>query len=601
MKLKKLSIRNLRGLQNIEFDNHSLTTLIGKNNCGKSSVLRAIEMLCTGVKPDLEEYYLRSEENIEIEGIFDELKDWERNSPAVSGLIYNNQLRLKYVASISAEEGEKKKIEVEYFAFRQNEEIQGWGESWGDLDDEMKSIAAEVEINAGKDFKTKANKEKVKQRIRDHHPERVIQGAAEWSNDSIAFNNALQQALPKIIVIPAVKDATEESKYSKTGKTGAFGELMKKLILPQIQAEAEYTNIITAIAALSDRIHSEEGIAGINQINTRLSERLSRLINAKANVKFDNPEIDTVISSSVGLRIFDGAHDTPIGLQGHGLQRTLIFSLLEMVAENDAAINDENSRTTIILYEEPELYLHPQMLRKLKAILNTISDSENWQIICSTHSPVFINVADNPESLAILSRTADGGIAVKQLTENPFENTEAGIIERDALRAALDFHPTVCEVFFANKVILVEGDTEMAIFKHCDQLLQHSQVNIERSLDCTIVSCGGKWTIPAIGRLLSRFGINFKIVHDLDRHEKTDAEIVELPAIHPFNANARIALIAAAENIFICEDTLEDLWAGSKSDKPYSAIKKCIALVEADEVPERLDQLVRFVYSDFMH
>ncbi len=601
MKLKKLSIRNLRGLQNIEFDNHSLTTLIGKNNCGKSSVLRAIEMLCTGVKPDLEEYYLRSEENIEIEGIFDELKEWERNSPAVSGLIYNNQLRLKYVASISAEEGEKKKIEVEYFAFKQNEEIQGWGENWGDLDDDMKAIAAEVEINAGKDFKTKANKEKVKQRIRDHHPGRVIQGAAEWSNDSIAFNNALQQALPKIIVIPAVKDATEESKYSKTGKTGAFGELMKKLILPQIQAEAEYGNIITAIAALSDRIHSEEGIAGINQINTRLSDRLSRLISARANVKFDNPEIDTIISSSVGLRIFDGAHDTPIGLQGHGLQRTLIFSLLEMVAENDAAINNENSRTTIILYEEPELYLHPQMLRKLKAILNTISVSENWQIICSTHSPVFINVADNPESLVILSRTADGGIAVKQLTENPFEETEAGIIERDALRAALDFHPTVCEVFFANKVILVEGDTEMAIFKHCDPLLQHCGVNIERSLDCTIVSCGGKWTISAIGRLLSRFGINFKIVHDLDRHGKTDAEIAELPAIHPFKANARIALIAAAENIFICEDTLEDLWAGSKSDKPYSAIKKNIALVEADEVPERIEQLVRFVYADFLN
>lgn len=601
MKLKKLSIQNLRGLQNVQFDNHSLTTLIGKNNCGKSSVLRAIEMLCTGVKPDLEEFYLRSEENIVIEGIFDELKDWERNSPAVSGLVYNNQLRLKYVASISAEEGEKKKVDVEYFAFKQNEEIQGWSDKWGELDDEMKAIAGEVDINTGKDFTSKANKEKVKQRIRDNHAGRVVQGEAEWSNDSIAFNNALQQALPKIIVIPAVKDATEESKYSKTGKAGAFGELMKKLILPQIQAEAEYANIITAIAALSDRIHSEEGIAGINQINTRLSERLSRLISAKANVKFDNPEIDTIISSSVGLRIFDGAHDTPIGLQGHGLQRTLIFSLLEMVAENDAAINDENSRTTIILYEEPELYLHPQMLRKLKSILNTISESENWQIICSTHSPVFINVADNPESLVILSRTADGGIAVKQLIENPFENTEAGIIERDALRAALDFHPTVCEVFFANKVILVEGDTEMAIFKHCDQLLEYCGVNIERSLDCTIVSCGGKWTIPAIGRLLSRFGIGFKIVHDHDRHGKTDAEIAELIAIHPFRANARIALIAAAENIFICEDTLEDLWDGSKSDKPYSAIKKCIALVEAEEVPERLEQLVKFVYSDFLN
>ncbi len=601
MKLKKLSIKNLRGLQDIEFDNHSLTTLIGKNNCGKSSVLRAIELLCTGIKPDLEEYYLRLDDSIVIEGVFDELKEWERNSPAISGLIYNNQLHLRYVASILVEEGEKKKIDVEYFAFKRNEEIQGWAETWGELGEDMRAIAAEIDITSGQAFKTKANKEKFKQRIRDNHGDRVVVGAANWSNDSIAFNNALQQALPKIIIIPAVKDATEESKYSKTGKTGAFGELMKKLILPQIQAEDEYTNIITAIAALTDKIHSDEGIAGINQINTKLSERLSRLISAKANVKFDSPEIDTIISSSVGLRILDGGHDTPIGLQGHGLQRTLIFSLLEMVAENDAVINDENSRTTIILYEEPELYLHPQMLRKLKSIFNTISQSENWQIICSTHSPVFINVAEAPESLVIHSRTADGGISVRQLAENPFEKTEVGIIERDALRAALDFHPTVCEVFFASKVILVEGDTEMAIFKHCNELLEHCGVNLEQSIDCTIVSCGGKWTIPAIGNLLSRFGITFKIVHDLDRHGKNEAEIAELPAIHPYKANARIALTNAPENIFICEDTLEELWAGSKSDKPYSAIKKSIALVEAHNVPERLRELVRFVYADFLN
>ena len=241
------------------------------------------------------------------------------------------------------------------------------------------------------------------------------------------------------------------------------------------------------------------------------------------------------------------------------------------------------------------------MLRKLKAILNTISQSENWQIICTTHSPVFINVADAPDSLVILSRTADGSIAVKQLTENPFEESDAGNIERDALRAALNFHPTVCEVFFASKVILVEGDTEMAIFKHCNQLLEYCDVNLEKSLDCTIVSCGGKWTIPAIGRLLSRYGISFKIIHDLDRHGKTDAEIAKLLSFHPFNANARIALITAAENIFVCEDTLEDLWNGSKSDKPYSAIKRNIELVEADNVPARLQQLIKFVYAEFLN
>ena len=597
MKLKKLSIKNLRGLQSVEFENKSLTTLIGKNNCGKSSILRAIEMLCTGSKPDFEEFHLRCDDNIVIEGVFDELKDWERNTPAISALIYNNELRLRYVASITTEDGEKKKIEVSYYAYSQSEVIEGWSDKWGELDQETKDLAAGIGIAKSQDFNSKANKEKVKQAIRDNLQHKIVLGEAQWSNDSIAFNNALQQAIPKVLIIPAVKDATDESKYSKTGKS-AFGELMKKLILPQIQAEAEYLRIQEAISALSDKIHSDQGIEGINQINNKLSQRLSRMINAKANVKFDNPEIDTVISSSVGLRIVDGAHDTPIGLQGHGLQRTLIFSLLEMVAENEAAINDDSARTTIILYEEPELYLHPQMLRKLKAILNHITQSDGWQIICTTHSPVFINVADTPESLVILSRSANGGIAIKQLVENPFEVSEAGEIERDALRAALDFHPTVCEVFFSSKVILVEGDSEMAIFKHCDELLTYCNINLDKSLDTTIVSCGGKWTIPAIGRLLMHFGIVFKVVHDLDRHNKTDDELEALLPIHPYRANARIALVASPESTFICEDTLEDLWHGNKSDKPYSAISKCRELVANNEVPERLSNLVKFVYAD---
>lgn len=597
MKLKKLIIKNLRGLQHVEFDNYNLTTLIGKNNCGKSSVLRAIEMLCTGVKPDLEEFHLRADESIEIEGTFDELKDWERSSPAISALIYNNQLRLKYVASIT---GEEKKIEVEYFAYSQNEEIQGWSDKWSDLEDEIKTIAAGIGITTGGDFKSKANKERVKQQIRDNYPQKIVLGDAKWTDESISFTNALQQAIPKVIVIPAVKDAVDELKFSKTAKS-AFGELMKRLILPQIQAETVYANIVEAINALSEKIHSEEGIASITQINARLSERLSRLINARANIKFENPEIDTVIGSNVGLRFLDGNHDTPIGLQGHGLQRTLIFSLLEMVAENQASTNDGNSRTTLILYEEPELYLHPQMLRKLKAILNSISQTENWQVICSTHSPVLINVADSPESLIILSRNASGKIYAKQLRENPFEDSAVGHIERDALRAALDFHPTVCEVFFADKVVLVEGDTEMAIFKHCDDLLNHCNVNLEKSLDCTIVSCGGKWTIPAIGRLLSRFGISFKVVHDLDQHGKSDAQLDELPPIHPYKANDRIALTTAPENIFICDDTIEDLWDGSKSDKPYSAIRKNIELVQSDTVPDKIKKLVTFVYSEFLN
>ena len=357
-------------------------------------------------------------------------------------------------------------------------------------------------------------------------------------------------------------------------------------------------NIQKAIDAFSVKVHSDEGIEGIKEINSKLSNRLSRLINAKANIRFDNPEVDSMISSSVGLRILDGTHDTPIGLQGHGLQRTLIFSLLELVAENEAAISADDSRTTIVLYEEPELYLHPQMLRKLKFILNTIGNSERWQVICTTHSPVFINVADHPESLVILSKSANGLIAMKQLNESPFEDSTLGRIERDALRAALDFHPTVCEVFFAESVVLVEGDSEMAIFKHCSNLLEKCGIDSNKALDCAIVSCGGKWTIPAIARLLREFGINYKVVHDEDRKGKTDEDLAGMPAIHPFNANARIALITPPAKVFINQDTLEDIWSGAKSDKVYNAIKAVEELVEQDNIPPLLKSLVQFVYKD---
>ena len=206
MKLKKLSIKNLRGLQNVEFDSHSLPTLIGKNNCGKSSVLRAIEMVCGNLKPEFEEFYLRGDGDIIIEATFDDLKAWERASPVISALVYNNQLRLKYTASLSPEDqGVKRSIDVEYAAYKVRETITGWSDDWAALSQEIKEIATGLELGAATKFKAQKNKESIKQKIRDDYQQLITAGEAEWSSDSISFNNALQQGLPKIILIPAVR------------------------------------------------------------------------------------------------------------------------------------------------------------------------------------------------------------------------------------------------------------------------------------------------------------------------------------------------------------------------------------------------------------
>lgn len=65
-------------------------------------------------------------------------------------------------------------------------------------------------------------------------------------------------------------------------------------------------------------------------------------------------------------------------------------------------------------------------------------------------------------------------------------------------------HPTINEFFFAEKVILVEGDTEQVVF---------SKLKKE---DVTIVNCRGKANIPMFQKILNHFGIGYIVLHDLD-------------------------------------------------------------------------------------
>src|SRR6185312_11167523 len=214
MKLTSLTIRHFRGLDNIHLVIENFTTLIGKNNCGKSSVLRAIELLCSGEAPDIEEYQLRNiEQGIEIEGVFEDISEWERNIPGVSGLIHNNRIELRYSATIDPED-DKKKPKVTYLARKPDETIQGWADAWGDTEANVKDVAGQIGFTTATHFKTKKNQELIKQRIRETHPDWVHIGEAHWSSDSISINSALQQAIPQVIVIPAVKDAAAEAKSS---------------------------------------------------------------------------------------------------------------------------------------------------------------------------------------------------------------------------------------------------------------------------------------------------------------------------------------------------------------------------------------------------
>ena len=158
----------------------------------------------------------------------------------------------------------------------------------------------------------------------------------------------------------------------------------------------------------------------------------------------------------------------------------------------------------VLLIEEPELYLRPQAQRYLYRLLRRFAAGGN-QVIYSTHSPAFLNVARLDELVFVERRAAEGTHALQPVAVSPEEDFRV-LSEFDAERA---------ELFLARAVMLVEGQTEKLALPFVFAALGHDpdQAGI------SIVECGGKWNIPLFARVCRACGVPFVAIYDRDARE----------------------------------------------------------------------------------
>ena len=350
-----------------------------------------------------------------------------------------------------------------------------------------------------------------------------------------------------------------------------------------------------------------ELIEGLQELMESITESLNQVMDLKSKVKLSLTEIDiNAALMKAATLVIEDKLETQLEYQGSGVQRALAYALLESNALFEVT---ESQRSTLILYEEPELYIHPHLMRLLRDKLREKSSVSACQVIVSTHSPFLIDIAENPSSLKLIKDNHEGKRTVHEIDDSIF-HIDAEYNEREMLRAALDFHPTVCEAFFAKRVVVVEGDTEVAILRFASELCD--KLNIDKNLikDTTIVSAGGKWTIPAIARILSKLNIPYKVVHDTDRKGMTEEEIENLSAINAYRANIKISEIVGDDNVHRVDDTFEHLlWdpvidgnAPSEGGKPFNAWKRIKAYLDGDvnlnpTCEHKLKSVLQFIYE----
>lgn len=155
----------------------------------------------------------------------------------------------------------------------------------------------------------------------------------------------------------------------------------------------------------------------------------------------------------------------------------------------------------MILIEEPELYLRPQAQRYLYRLLREAASSGN-QVIYSTHSPAFLNVA-RLEELVFVERRRYGYSTVTQPEALPAD---------DEFRAQSEFDAERSELFLARAAVLVEGLTEKLALPFVFRALGYDP---DREA-ISIVECGGKSNIPLFARVCAAVGVPFVAVHDRD-------------------------------------------------------------------------------------
>ncbi|MFM4983551.1 MULTISPECIES: ATP-dependent nuclease [Aeromonas] len=605
MKLKKLIIRNFRGIGFAEIDIENFTTLVGPNNIGKSTILNAIHILLDNKKPKLEDWPSQKPSELVMEIIceFGDIEEWEKKKSAVSTLLHGDRLKVKMSANWNMEQTDYA-YEYSVYCVETHYPWSGLTYSKAKVDDTCKPILKALTITNATEYNERQSELELYAIEKEPH---LIVESEDWHVKK--FANSLQQAVPHVMYVPASFKIEDELKATNNSP---FSFLFINKLFPKVKGDDSYSAYIKKATELQSKLKgkSEDGseIEGLGDVLSDVSKTLNQILDFDSKVKLAVGDIDIEpLFMKAATFLIDDEIETSLQYQGSGVQRALAFAMLEANAEVESSVQGEQ-RTVVVLYEEPELYIHPHLMRRLKNTLQERSESPKWQVICSTHSPFLINIADKPESLKLIKKDAGNIRTVHQVSSAMFEKNDE-YDEREILRAALDFHPTVCESLFAKRVVIVEGDTEVAVFSMVSELAKKLNIQGAIDKDTTVISAGGKWTITALVKVLNALKIDYRVIHDTDRKNLSDTELEEKSSIHPFKANAKIAAVSNAGSVFLVDDTFEHvLWdqvEGEKAkstDKPYNSWKRVRDYIDGKvELTQRceatLKEIVTFAFA----
>ncbi|MEX8493029.1 ATP-dependent endonuclease [Sphaerotilus sp.] len=382
--------------------------------------------------------------------------------------------------------------------------------------------------------------------------------AATWNANPTGIDNALGVLLPEPIRIGAMEDAAEDASKAKTSTT--IGKLLAEFIAP-VRA-AHHAELSGFLRDITRRVSSEGDMrfAELVSIEDQITSKINDLFpGIGAKLHFPVPELEDLIKGGT-LRLQEGtAAARDFSSYGHGTQRSVQMALIRHLAEVRRGASPALG-TTLLLIDEPELYLHPFAVEQVRAALKSLGNS-GYQVIFSTHSAQLVQASDAQYALLMRKDTVRGTHARKRL--------------RDAIQTLVPHSMHQMEqlftlgnsshVLFADRVLLTEGKTELRLLPAIFQSLWSRSFGQER---CALVAQSSVNDTKKSTEILAAMDIPCKAVVDLDYAFNNAVRDGYLLATDPDIAvlKLELAALAAAGRISIGSNGLPQKGVTSASE-----------------------------------
>lgn len=565
MLINSVTISNFRCVKALSVEFADLTAFVGRNGSGKSTVLQALRLFYN-TKASISEhdfFNAFTESPIEITVEYRELGDAEQSefAPFLDGDTFAVTKR------ISWSDG---RVEQRYYAatrqipaiaeIRRLRTVTEKRERWNELVDEQRFPGIGPRSVRGDD------PDALMTAYEEQHPE-----LAEWVQQEVQFfgppniGGGKLDNYTKFVYVPAVRDASDDSADKKGSP---LFQLLDFIVMRRFRARADVRALQDEFSGRLKKLYDPSKLSEFSELASDISKTLHIYVpNAQFDLRVSEPALPEIPIPTTFAELTEDEYSGSIDRKGHGLQRTLIFSLLqhlavaEPVEADESSVEEDESPTEdaqsdggdqaaaltsalpstqhpgpdlIIAIEEPELYQHPLRARHLARVLLDMSRERSLgpgarnQIAYTTHSPYFVDLerfdqirimrksrqdsAEPPCTEVARYSLRNAAQKMAELTGNAPDSFSANSFRARAYPVMTQM---VNEGFFADGVVLVEGETESAALLAVAKQMGRDWL----SRGVAIVPVGGKTKIDRAAVVFKGLGIPTYIVFDADcRH-----------------------------------------------------------------------------------